>query len=135
MRAEPLVRLAMAGFLGAATWFVVGDLSSDVDDSLDHLWKAGPAVSPSIVVVGALSLAVLIVWGRAVWRDWSQSTRVRVVLLAALVGIGSALTGRVVTAGTIGANIGGFFAAVLWIVVVPLATLTLTITRERTAHS
>jgi hypothetical protein len=129
MRAEPLVRLAMAGFLGAVTWFAIGDLSSDVVGEPDYLWKAGPSVSPAIAVVGALSLAALIVWARAVWDGWSRSTRVRVVLLAALVGVGSALTGRVVTAGVGGANIGGALLAPLWILVMPGATFALLITR------
>jgi hypothetical protein len=54
--------------------------------------------------------------------DVCRSPRTRVALLALLVGGGSGLAGRVLTAGVVGANIGGAFAVVVWLVLVPLAT-------------
>jgi hypothetical protein len=121
-RGERVARLALAGLLAATTWFVVGDLSSDVDDQLDYLVKPGDAWSPAIAVIGVACLAALVGPGRGAWRRWSLATLVRVALLALLVGGGSGLAGRVLTAGVVGANIGGAFAAVVWLVLVPLAT-------------
>ena len=94
-----------------ATWFLVGDLSATQFDDLDYLWRA-PALPAAVeLVLGVLAaliavasatvLAVALYRGQ-VRRQWS-ATVVPLCVAGALVGY----AGRVVSAGGIGANIGG----------------------------
>ena len=94
-----------------ATWFLVGDLSATEFDDLDYLWRA-PALPAAVeLVLGVLAaliavasatvLAVALYRGQ-VRRQWS-ATVVPLCVAGALLGY----AGRVVSAGGIGANIGG----------------------------
>ena len=94
-----------------AAWLLVGDLSATEFDDLDYLWRA-PALPAAVeLVLGVLAaliavasatvLAVALYRGQ-VRRQWS-ATVVPLCVAGALVGY----AGRVVSAGGIGANIGG----------------------------
>lgn len=94
-----------------AVWWVVGDVSSKGFDDLDYMVR--PVELPSVVeaVIGGLAVVLVIVCGAVlghalyrgrVRRAWSATV---VPLFAAGVVVGAGW--RVVTAGGIGANIGG----------------------------
>ena len=109
--------IAAAVLVGAtpvATWWVVGDLSSEGFDDLDYMVRP-PAIPPLVetlagVVAVAAVLASATVLGlalhrrrlRRVWR----ATVVPLCAAGVVVGCGA----RMVTAGGIGANIGGAMA-------------------------
>jgi hypothetical protein len=104
---------ALALATPVATWTLAGDRSSDgfTEDQLDHLFRA-PAIPWLVeVLAGAAAVAVVVasaaVLGRAVHqgrlsRPW-LGTVVPLAAAGAVLGYG----GRLVTAGGIGANIGG----------------------------
>jgi len=118
-RTDALSSILLAVTAPVATWALIGDLSVPgvEGESLDHLVSAprfGPGVS---LAVGVGSAAVAASAGT--WLVWSILRRrldsrwwwVVLPALAADVVIGAGA--RVVTAGVIGANIGGGFAIVL----------------------
>ena len=94
-----------------AIWFLVGDLSATQFDDLDYLWRAPVLPAPVELLLGALAtlvalasatmLAVALRRGQ-VRRQWSATV---VPLCGA--GAVAGYAGRVVSAGGIGANIGG----------------------------
>lgn len=94
-----------------ATWFLVGDLSATQFEDLDYMWRAPVLPAPAELVLGVLAALVAVVSATVlavalhrgeVRRQWS-ATVVPLCVAGALLGYG----GRVVTAGGIGANIGG----------------------------
>lgn len=94
-----------------AVWSLLGDLSETQFDDLDYLWRP-PAIPRAVeLVVGMAALGVVLASAYVlaaalkrgeVRREWS-ATLVPLCVAGALGGSG----GRVVTAGGIGADIGG----------------------------
>lgn len=94
-----------------AVWSLVGDLSATEFDDLDYIWRAPDLPVAVDVALGVVSVAVVLASAAVllgglrrghVRRQWS-ATVVPLCVAGALLGYG----GRVVTAGGIGANIGG----------------------------
>ena len=112
-----------------AAWFLVGDLSATQFDDLDYLWRA-PALPAAVeLVLGVLAALIAVASATVlsvafhrgqVRRQWS-ATVVPLCAAGALLGY----AGRVVSAGGIGANIGGalmiFFAGPLIVALVAAA--------------
>lgn len=105
--------VALVTAMPVATWTLVGDLSSEgfAEDELDYLFRAPGLPWAVELVAGALAAGVIVasatVLGRAVAggrlrRQW-MATVVPLAVAGAVLGFG----GRVLTAGGIGANIGG----------------------------
>ena len=94
-----------------ATWWVVGDLSSKGFDDLDYMVRP-PDIPPLVATLaGVVALAVVLasatILGVALHRHrirrvWS-ATVVPLCVAGVILGAG----GRILTAGGIGANIGG----------------------------
>ena len=112
-----------------ATWFLVGDLSATQFDDLDYLWRAPALPAAMEFLVGVLAALVVLASATVlsvalhrgqVRRQWS-ATVVPLCVAGALLGY----TGRVVSAGGIGANIGGalmiFLAGPLVVILVVAA--------------
>lgn len=111
MNNRPAFALALVLATPVATWFLVGDLSATQFEDLDYLWRA-PALPGAVeLVLGVLAVMIALasatVLGFAlrrgqVRRQWA-ATVVPLCVAGALLGY----AGRVVSAGGIGANIGG----------------------------
>ncbi len=106
--------LAAAGVLVAAApvavWWGVGDLSED-RTGLDYMMRA-PDVAPGVVTVSGLVataavVVALAVLGRAFYRLRVDRAWLATPVLLAAAGALVAFGGRILTAGVIGANIGG----------------------------
>ena len=102
-----------------ATWCLVGDLSSEgfTEDELDYMVR-GPDIPWFMeVLVGGLAVGVVVasaaVLGRAFYRGVLRRGWAPTVVLLAVAGVILGLGGRAVTAGGIGANIGGGLFLVL----------------------
>lgn len=116
-----VIRVAVALPLATlATVWLVGDQSytGSVEGGLDYLVDPLPVSGKIIVISGALSVVALLVLAASLWRRrglWGP--------LACSVGAGVLIGGtyRTVTAGVIGANIGG--GLVLFVTPVLLALL------------
>jgi hypothetical protein len=112
-----LAAVALVLATPVATWFLVGDLSATRFDDLDYLWRAPDLPAAMDLVVGVLAALVVVASATVlavalrrgqVRRQWSATV---VLLCAAGAVLGYA--GRVVSAGVIGANIGGGMMIVL----------------------
>ena len=108
-----IAAVAMSAAAPLATWMLVGDLSSDgfTEDELDYIWRAPSVPWLLEAVIGAVALAVFVVSAVAVFhavldgelpRNWLPT-----VVLPAVAGVLLGFGARAVTAGVIGANIGG----------------------------
>jgi hypothetical protein len=130
---RPTIALLLASGIGAvvampfAVWWLVGDQSETnlrPRDQLDYGWHA-PAVSETLTaIVGSIAL-VMVTLGVVVFVVAARRHLLdrRWLLVLATFLIGGALLGwigRAVTAGVIGANIGGGMALVF---VLPIAVL------------
>lgn len=103
-----------------AVWGLVGDLSETRFDDLDYLLKVPQPPRALELVAGAVALATMVasvvaLVGAGVGRRWSAT-----VVLLCVAGALLAYSGRVITAGVIGANIG---AGLVMFFVVPTALL------------
>lgn len=114
-----VVVLVIVSFVAAplAAWWLVGDLS-ETRTRPDYTWRA-PKFDPGVVricgLAAAVSLAICVVllvqWTRQrlVSRSWWS---VEGPVLFAGLALGYSL--RVLTAGTVGANIGGGLVLLAW---------------------
>jgi hypothetical protein len=115
LRAAIGVGLVVASFL--VGWWLIGDVSES-DPNLSYMIRAPhlPAVLlAGLGLAGAVALAVMLRW------VWSSCAGRKPALLLALSGLALAFIGRLVTAGSIGANIGGGMA--VFLLLPPLALL------------
>ncbi|MCU1358426.1 MAG: hypothetical protein JWM89_3844 [Acidimicrobiales bacterium] len=99
-------------FTTGATFFWVGDLSEAVEPRYaDYLWRPWPFLDGHQTLIGVVSVVGLVVAGSALGAA-RRAGRMRAPLLAqvvvlALFAAWLGLGYRVMTAGVIGANIGG----------------------------
>lgn len=109
------VAAAVAAVLAApvATWTLLGDLSSEGfdEEELDYLFRA-PAVPRTVeLLAGVAALAVLVVSalviGRALHLGHLRRPWLGTVVPLCAAGVVLGFGGRALTAGGIGANIGG----------------------------
>ncbi len=93
------------------TWWIVGDMSYQGDPDLDYMFKPLPLTRGQQVAIGAtatiLSVAALVTLVAGYRQGVVRRADLRVALPALLVGAYCGVGWRVVTAGVIGANIGG----------------------------
>ncbi|MEQ3549163.1 hypothetical protein WIS52_01660 [Pseudonocardia nematodicida] len=118
MRATVITTVLAAVGATVGTWYLVGDLTTvpaaDRPDRMVVLPEIPPVVEHG---AGVLALGVLLGCLVAVARGVSAWLSVALVVVAGLL---LGFTGRVVTAGVIGANIGGGIAVM---VLVPVAAV------------
>lgn len=101
-----------------AAWWMIGDLSyeGEVEGGLDYMYEP-PEVPPWLTVsVGVAASCLAFVTGRPLWSRRDIRRPVAVLVVVAALG---AFSARSITAGVIGANIGG--ALLLFFGVPPLA--------------
>lgn len=108
------VWLAAAASLPATAafvWAVVGDLSEmRHPDRADYLWHPVAPLVDNAVVIGAVSAAVLLASATTLVRARHAEATTPVLVAAGVVAVYGAWLGfgyRVMTAGVMGANIGG----------------------------
>ena len=110
---------ALATATPVATWFLVGDLSSEgfTEDHLDYMVRAPELPWLVEVLAGAVAVAVVVTSAAALGQAFHQGRLRRgwsaTVVPLAVAGVILGFGGRTVTAGVIGANIGGGFILVL----------------------
>ena len=115
-------QLAGAGLVAAtpvAAWWVVGDRSSRGFDDLDYMFR--PLDLPLWVemLAGAVAVAVVMFSLFALAEARLDGTQLRTLVLLTVAGVIIGAGWRCVTAGVIGANIGGGMVLLLGL---PLAT-------------
>lgn len=138
MRVGRLSVLVLAAVACVATfvagWWLIGDLSSTgIDRSLDYIVRAPDVPDATVIAAGVVGLvvvlAILVALAVPALRGHGVARPALGVILSA-VTIGFAVAGiaRLVTAGSVGANIGaglaviGGGALVWWLVRVALQT-------------
>ena len=109
-----------------AAWWLIGDesVTSRPRDQLDYVWHA-PAISGAVTAtMGAIALVMVVVglvgFVAAASRRVIDSRWLLVLAAFVIAGGLLGLIGRVVTAGTIGANIGGALAILFGVPIVGL---------------
>ena len=120
---------ALAVAVPVAIWWMIGDLSfrPNDPDSLDYMWRQ-PTIDPAFANAAGW-LAVLVVVASLFTLVWAARGRVLdsrwwlVVVLVTMAGIGLAVIERMVTAGVVGANIGGGLALFVGVPMVALALI------------
>ena len=119
---------ALAIATPVATWWLVGDLSSAgfTEDELDYMFRAPDVPWFVEAVAGAVALAVVVVSvgvvGQALHSGSLRREWLPTIVLPAVAGVVLGFGARAVTAGGIGANIGG---AMFIFIGLPLAVLLL----------
>ena len=122
----PATAVAAAGLLlgsaFVAAWWLIGDLSyrGPSEGGLDYVFES-PDISDAITTLGGLAglaLAAIALWTLVV-RGNARGPAV--ILVAA--GVLASLIARMITAGVIGANIGGALAMLFGAPAVALAVL------------
>ena len=119
--------LAAVAAMPLAAWWLIGDQSETSlrpRDQLDYIWQA-PDVSQTITsIVGAVALATVaigVVGYVVAAKRRLIDTRWLLVLAASLIaGALLAAIGRILTAGSVGANIGGGIALLFGLPIVGL---------------
>jgi len=122
-----LLGIAAVAAMPLAAWWLIGDQSETSlrpRDQLDYIWQA-PDVSQTITsIVGAVALATVaigVVGYVVAAKRRLIDTRWLLVLAASLIaGALLAAIGRILTAGSVGANIGGGIALLFGLPIVGL---------------
>jgi len=122
-----LLGIAAVAAMPLAAWWLIGDQSETSlrpRDQLDYIWQA-PDISQTLTtIVGAIALATVaigVVGYVVAAKRRLIDTRWLLVLAASLIaGALLAAIGRIVTAGSVGANIGGGIAFLFGLPVVGL---------------
>ena len=109
MNRRAAVALVLA--IPVATWFLIGDLSATQFDDLDYMWRAPVLPAPLELMLGVLAALVVLasatVLAVALRRDQVRRQWAATVVPLCAAGVLLGYAGRVVSAGGIGANIGG----------------------------
>ena len=119
--------IAAVAAMPLAAWWLIGDQSETslrLRDQLDYIWQA-PDVSQTLTsIVGAVALATVaigVVGYVVAAKRRLIDTRWLLVLAASLIaGALLAAIGRILTAGSVGANIGGGIALLFGLPIVGL---------------
>ena len=106
-----IASIVLAAAAPVATWSVVGDLSSPGITDPDYMFRPLDIPGPVELVLGLVATAAVLgsVWVlvRAFHRGEVDRAWSPVVVFPAVAGVVAGFSWRVLTAGGIGANIGG----------------------------
>jgi hypothetical protein len=113
------------------TWFTLGDLSTDRTTDYDYLFEPPENADEVMTGIALVGLALVVAFLPRVRAAWTGTDRLRILVRTAGIGFLTGGAARVITRGDIGANLGGAYAVVLWVLLVPVLAWRLFRTSKR----